>query len=420
MRTPNVRYEMSYVGSFYFVKKMDRQTHVCNKEQIMLENRKVLMIATQEIVNDLSDGGKRVSNRNWRLLRDIFGTQNITLVMYTNNSVEDSVGIIRLPAYKDMLDRIANILSGRLFADRQSEDRIVDMVEKNRYDIAFLDRTLYGTLIDRIKKADDKCRIWAFSHNLERNYFKNKLRKYPVLSKIICSRVRRSEEKTLQVSDCLFVLTRRDAELNKKIYGIEACACIPTSFEDQYCETVEVSDDATKQLLFIGTMFGPNYEGIKWFIDNVMEKLPDFTLTIVGKNFETKRKKLQRSNVIVVGTVDNLEDYYYTNNIMVMPIFYGDGQKVKTAEAMMYGKTIIATDEALEGYDVEHVEGIFRCNTADEYIQTILRVSSVHRKRYRDSVRNQFMDKYSYTAVLEKARKAFGELSNDFSNCTSL
>lgn len=373
----------------------------------MLGDKKVLMIATQEIISDLSDGGKRGSSRNWELLRDIFGAQNVTLIMYTNNIECSSDGIIRLPAYKNILTRMVNIFSGRLFTERSSEDYILGMLIKDRYDIVFLDRTLYGTLVDKIKRENCDCKIWTFSHNLESNYFKNKLKKYLIFSKIICNKVKKSEEKTLQKSDCLFVLTNRDAELNKQIYGKKASACIPTSFEDRYCETFNFLDDATKQLLFIGTMFGPNYDGIKWFVDNVMEKLPEYTLTIVGKNFESKRKKLQRTNVNVIGTVSNLEEYYYANNIMVMPIFYGDGQKVKTAEAMMYGKTIIATDEALEGYDVENVKGIFRCNTADEFVQTIIRISLLCRKEYRNSIRNQFVNKYSYTAVLRRTKKEF-------------
>lgn len=369
-------------------------------------DKKILMVATQEIVNDLSDGGKRGSNRNWRLLKDIHG-EGITLVMYTNNTECSSVGIVRLQAYKNILDRVANLLSGRIFACRSSEDYIVEMVAENKYDIVFLDRSLYGTLVDKIKRKDCNCKIWTFSHNLESNYFENKFKKYPILSKIICDKVKKSEEKTVRQSDCLFVLTERDAELNKRIYGTKARMCIPTSFEDRYCETSRVSDDETKQLLFIGSMFGPNYDGIKWFVDNVMEELKEYTLTIVGKNFERKKNELQKSNVIVVGTVDDLEAYYYANNIMVMPIFYGDGQKVKIAEAMMYGKTIIATDEALEGYSVDDVKGIFRCNTADEFIQTIVELSSLHRDEYRKSVRNKFMEEYSYSVILEKVREEF-------------
>ena len=99
-------------------------------------------------------------------------------------------------------------------------------------------------------------------------------------------------------------------------------------------------------------MFSPNYDGIKWFAENVMTELKDYHLIIVGKDFEQKKDELENVNVHVVGTVESLEKYYYSENIMVMPIFYGDGMKIKTAEAMMYGKIILASDEALEGYEV--------------------------------------------------------------------
>ena len=87
---------------------------------------------------------------------------------------------------------------------------------------------------------------------------------------------------------------------------------------------------------------------------------------------------------------------------MVIPVFYGAGQKVKTAEAMMYGKTIIATSEALEGYAVDDVEGIFRCDTVDAFVRTIRMVSSQHRSKYRKEVRKRFLEEYSYKAVLDK------------------
>ena len=110
----------------------------------MQMGNKVLMVAVQEIVEDLSDGGKRGSNRNWKLLKDIFGNQNVTLVMYTNHNRCSYTNIIRLPAYHNVLDRLINICSGRLFACKGSEEYVVNMVIKNRYDLVFLDRALYG------------------------------------------------------------------------------------------------------------------------------------------------------------------------------------------------------------------------------------------------------------------------------------
>lgn len=80
-----------------------------------------------------------------------------------------------------------------------------------------------------------------------------------------------------------------------------------------------------------------------------MPQLPECVLEIVGKGFEELKNQLTRSNVKVIGGVDSLEPYYENAAAVVMPILYGDGMKVKTAEAMMYGKVIFASEEALEG-----------------------------------------------------------------------
>ena len=146
-------------------------------------------------------------------------------------------------------------------------------------------------------------------------------------------------------------------------------------------------------------------EGLKWFIDKVMQKLDKKTyfLKIIGKNLETKKIELERENVEVIGTVDNLEEYYLRADAVVIPIFYGDGMKVKTAEAMMYGKMIFATDEALEGYDINNVEGIYRCNNAGEFID---RLKSTRFKRFNDTVRSIFKNKYD-TAIISKDFQGF-------------
>lgn len=93
----------------------------------------------------------------------------------------------------------------------------------------------------------------------------------------------------------------------------------------------------------------------------------------------------------MIGGVNSLQNYYNIASAVVMPIFIGDGMKVKTAEAFMYGKTVFATNEALEGYDVKGIEGIHICNTAEEFINSL---NNEHRYGFRQEVRDAFLDRY--------------------------
>lgn len=49
-----------------------------------------------------------------------------------------------------------------------------------------------------------------------------------------------------------------------------------------------------------------------------------------------------------------MAEYIYNADFLIAPIFEGSGMKLKTAEALMYGKTVFGTTEAFEGYDVDY------------------------------------------------------------------
>ena len=114
--------------------------------------------------------------------------------------------------------------------------------------------------------------------------------------------------------------------------------------------------------------FKPNIEGIIWFAQNVAKHM-DVNVCVVGKGMEQIAVDSFPDNVKVLGGVEDLGIYYSGALGVIMPIFTGYGMKVKTAEAMMYGKPILATDEALRGYAIDNLEWVYRCNTSDEFIR---------------------------------------------------
>mgnify|MGYP002509885019 CR=1 FL=1 len=357
--------------------------------------KKVLIVCGQEIICERNDGGKKCSFRNYDLFCKVFGNENVYLCMLTNYKAEDKEKVFRLVAYKTTIERGINIARGALFTSVANEQKIISFIEKNCISIVVFERSMYGSLITKIKKQKLPCELWVFVHNVERRYFENKMKCHKILYSLPYWRIAKSEKETFKYSDYIITLTLRDAQLINKLYGRNSDLILPMTFYDEFDDKklFKNGEQDTKELLFIGTMFAPNYEGIKWFVDYVMPELNGFHLVIVGKDFELKRTELESKNVRVVGTVESLDQYYYSNNIMIMPIFYGDGMKIKTAEAMMYGKTILASDEALEGYEVNDVQGIYRCNTREEYLETIHMIER-NENYYNKSVRNLFLSKY--------------------------
>ena len=221
-----------------------------------------------------------------------------------------------------------------------------------------------------------------------------------------------NERKAVKESNKIICLNKRDSELLYNIYGRRADYLLPISFEDilqkKNLPASGLTSEITRTLLFVGSFFQPNVEGIDWFLNNVMPKLTGIKLLIVGKGLEKKASEWERENVQVIGTVSDVSRYYMKADAVVLPIFYGDGMKVKTAEALMYGKVIFGTKEALEGYEKEGQPDIHECNTENEYVESIKKFYEVEKEgTFSETNRKLFLDKYENTAVIRQLEKFF-------------
>ena len=162
--------------------------------------------------------------------------------------------------------------------------------------------------------------------------------------------------------------------------------------------------------MFVGSSFFANIEGIKWYISKVKPFTSD-RLIIVGKGMENYKNDFSCDNVEVHGYVDDLSDFYYRANFVVLPIFSGGGMKTKTAEAFMYGKKVFGTSEAFEGYEDLDSNFAVVCNDADSYIESISNLLSQNkRESYNYLARNYFLHHNSFDAVLVKWKSFFDKI----------
>ena len=115
-------------------------------------------------------------------------------------------------------------------------------------------------------------------------------------------------------------------------------------------------------------------------------------------------------DIEVISDAPDLLPYFEKADIMILPIFKGSGMKVKTCESLMYGKNIIATDEAFEGYEVDYDKVGGKCNTAEEFVSRIKDFEANPRPRFNTYSRQMFLEKYSEESVIGKFRAVlFGE-----------
>lgn len=371
---------------------------------------KVLHIMDYDIYHGVLIGGPQVAKRNHQLLESIFGKRNTYLLMFSKYcSGNYGEGVYTLPLCTNPLEVIWDAIRGyRRFRPKSRKDikKILDKIEP---DIVFIDSSELGQ-ITKLFRKETKCIVHV--HNVEVDYvWKNRIRRKKISGFPVLYAAFINERLSVKHADKIICLNERDNKRLQEVYRRKADLLLPVSFEDKFNADKIHRNIMERKLLFIGSLFPPNEQGVKWFIEKVMPQLPDFELTIVGRGFEEKKKELERKNVKVVGTVDDLEKYYYSYSSMIMPILYGDGMKVKTAEAMMYGMNIFATKEALEGYQTENVKGIYRCNTEDEFANSIR--DSFNRHEILEcawNVRKSFLENNEISGQIDRLREIVNHL----------
>lgn len=359
----------------------------------------VLFLGMQDIFGKVNNGGTQCSKRNYQLLRECGGILiYVGIITKCCHDIKPQ-NVRYFKKVKNELQAFLAALKCRKYYDAKVEKEILQYIEELHPDILFLDSSNLGGLL---KKISYKPQTFIFFHNIEKDYTWNKVKNEG--ARYIFSYIAScyNEQVATTLADKIICLNERDSIRLQELYQKKPDCLLPISFQDTFDGAKVKRSAANKKILFIGSCFGPNYEGIKWFVNNIMKELSDYSLEIVGKDFEQKKAELERSNVTVKGTVDNLEDYYYSAVAVIMPIQYGCGMKVKTAEAMMYGVNILATDEALEGYDVDHIKGIYRCNHPEEFIANIKQIYEAEQPvTYQQEVRNYFLDFHNQSRQIE-------------------
>lgn len=331
-----------------------------------------LFITSNAFFLEGKSGGFLISRRNRDLLRKITNGECYTIFTCGNkNNIPLEKTEIALSVKVNRLQRVLGLFVGRYYMIRPLENELVEFIKDHEIDVVFFDSTYFGITLRRIKEVC-KVKTICFMHNVERKYLK-KIKKVRNVKDLFFKRAGMCNESlSVKCADVLLAINERDALDTEQFYGRKPDYVLPVSMDDLFRGDVFANSNFLKgccSLLFVGSNFPPNVDGIRWFIKEVLPEL-DISLTVVGNDLDLYKDEFESPKVKVLGRVESLTEYYERADAVVEPIFYGSGMKVKTAEAMMYGKIIFATSEALEGYN-EPSDDIYRCDSKESFLLAI-------------------------------------------------
>lgn len=329
---------------------------------------KVLLV-TRTLNQKQNDGGSIVSKRNYRMLCQCCGYNNI-----------DTLEIKKVSNFI----KLRNLLFREDYGvTKPIKKAFVDMVENTKYDFVFFNSSLYGELV-KICATKNILTI-VFYHNVEFKYYRAMFHNYKnFLSYVFSTYIKSIEKKSTIYSDFRIALTDRDAAGINDIYKKPCDLILPISMPMRNISVVR-RKSLNKNCAFIGSDFFANCQGIYWFIEKVLPFI-DCELILAGSICNAVSAQYpDRQGIHFVGYVDNLDSFYYDIDFIVSPIFAGSGMKTKTVEALSYGKSVVGTEEAFVGIiaDFNKIGGF--CNTAEDFI------SCINGKKF------ELFNKYSYS-----------------------
>lgn len=264
------------------------------------------------------------------------------------------------------------------FITKNFEKKLIEVLEKNTFDIVQIETLFQSPYINTIRKYSD-AKIVLRAHNIEHLIWKrvaenqkNPLKKFYIAH--LAGTLENYEKNVINDFDGIVPITKKDAEF---FNSLTEKPVLPLPFGVDTKKIKPHNDTDSELALFhIGSMnWMPNEEGIKWFIDEVWPEvetqLPDVKLYLAGREMPEWLNKLNKKNIVVVGEVDDAHEFISSKAISMAPLFSGSGIRIKIIESMALARAVISTTIGAEGINITNAENIIIADNKDDYFEAI-------------------------------------------------
>lgn len=361
-------------------------------------NKKILVIAPYPIVAARHGGQKRVAAMVKKQ------SENFKSVKF--------VGIFHKPSYPDFtqddipLGQVSNleaidenplamdqIIGKSIDNDAHVRSHFAKVLIEYRPDIIQVEHVfLYDGLSVLLKELNMWPKLIYSSHNIEHVMKAEIYKELEVDKKTADLLVRdtgKLEERFSKQADLVIGVSKEDALLHKKM-GAKNVIVIPNGISplpamktrNSKYKAWKRDHKITKFVTFVGSGHPPNYQGIIRLIGLDTSFLPKDSRFVLGggvsEYFRVKYPKNKYPNLwkrlIATGPLEEneLADLIEETDVFALPILSGGGSNLKTAEAILADKKIVATQYAFRGFE-EYLKlpNVYIANDAHSFKQLI-------------------------------------------------
>jgi glycosyltransferase involved in cell wall biosynthesis len=129
-----------------------------------------------------------------------------------------------------------------------------------------------------------------------------------------------------------------------------------------------------KELVFIGGLgWRPNEDAVRWFVRDVLDEVlvrhPDAHLTVIGD--EPPEWLAAHRQVTAAGFVEDERELMAQARVVIVPIRFGSGVRIKILNALAMGKPVVSTRLGAEGIPVQDGRSILLADEAATFADAV-------------------------------------------------
>ncbi|HKS11025.1 MAG TPA: glycosyltransferase [Pyrinomonadaceae bacterium] len=284
---------------------------------------------------------------------------------------------------------LLNLVSPRPYAIKKYESaamlrEITELERKNAFDLLVCDFLAPAANVPPTLNTP----AVLFQHNVEAMIWK---RHYEVQTNPIkkaylygqWQKMRRFEKEMCGRFDCVIAVSADDRDQMKSEYGAQSVFDVPTGVDTEFFRPSGAIEASKHGIVFTGSMdWLPNEDGIRYFMREIMplirKKLPDATLTVVGRNPPSSLVDLSKEDrsLVITGRVEDVRPYIEGASAYIVPLRIGGGTRLKIFEAMAMEKPVVSTTIGAEGLPLTNGVELLLADEPETFSDAVVKVLS--------------------------------------------
>ncbi len=178
------------------------------------------------------------------------------------------------------------------------------------------------------------------------------------------------EAKGLSRADLIVAITEEEEKYFSSI--VETQITVIGHLETEHF--LDKKHTSLRKIGFIGGTTQVNIVAINSFLNAYFqesENKKNIQIVIAGNICDSIKR--DREDIVLLGLVDKIEEFYTQVDLVINPLTFGTGQKIKSVEALSYGLPILSTAVGFEG--IESHSEYHQIETMDQMIHFINKIA---------------------------------------------